>query len=191
MVSSCQNGRLGPEIPKFPVKFPVSREFTRRQVRSALRRQPIVPEAGGSPPPSPDRSSPWRKRSPAAAVGDAEAQRPNLSTRRLSLRAMHIEKIGVERETAVAKKMILRPPQMKQLLVSNPQRVTSFLMRRMASRATSKRCLNHDLDENRWCRELGFYRGPCRRVGTVDPGFPNLVHSGGVSDGRQPYIGAD
>jgi hypothetical protein len=29
-----------PEIAKFPVKFPVSREFARRQARSALRRQP-------------------------------------------------------------------------------------------------------------------------------------------------------
>jgi hypothetical protein len=35
--------RIGPgvvEIAKFPVKFPVSREFLRRRVRSALRRQP-------------------------------------------------------------------------------------------------------------------------------------------------------
>jgi hypothetical protein len=30
------------EIAKFPVKFPVSREFIRRRVRSALRRQPAL-----------------------------------------------------------------------------------------------------------------------------------------------------
>ncbi len=32
-----------PENAKFPVKFPVSREFARRLVRSALRRQPNSP----------------------------------------------------------------------------------------------------------------------------------------------------
>ena len=31
---------LSPRIAKFPVKFPVSREFAWRRVRSALRRQP-------------------------------------------------------------------------------------------------------------------------------------------------------
>jgi hypothetical protein len=35
-----------PKNAKFPVKFPVSREFTRRQVRSALRRQPASPATG-------------------------------------------------------------------------------------------------------------------------------------------------
>jgi hypothetical protein len=33
-------GGKRPEIAKFPVKFPVSREFAWRRVRSALRRQP-------------------------------------------------------------------------------------------------------------------------------------------------------
>src|ERR1700722_13934365 len=38
---SCYEIGLGsPEITKFPVKFPVSREFAWRRVRSALRRQP-------------------------------------------------------------------------------------------------------------------------------------------------------
>jgi hypothetical protein len=38
---SCYEIDLGsPEIAKFPVKFPVSREFAWRLVRSALRRQP-------------------------------------------------------------------------------------------------------------------------------------------------------
>ena len=35
-----RNRLLGPEIAEFPVKFPVSREFAWRPVRSALRRQP-------------------------------------------------------------------------------------------------------------------------------------------------------
>jgi hypothetical protein len=33
----------GPEIAEFPVKFPVSREFAWRPVRSPLRRQPGIP----------------------------------------------------------------------------------------------------------------------------------------------------
>src|ERR1700730_17685187 len=41
---SCYEIGLGsPEIAKFPVKFPVSREFAWRRVRSALRRQPGSP----------------------------------------------------------------------------------------------------------------------------------------------------
>jgi hypothetical protein len=41
---SCYEIGLGsPEIAKFPVKFPVSREFAWRRVRSALRRQPGIP----------------------------------------------------------------------------------------------------------------------------------------------------
>jgi hypothetical protein len=41
MVLFCGRIRLsGPRIVSFPVKFPVSREFVWRQVRSALRRQP-------------------------------------------------------------------------------------------------------------------------------------------------------
>ena len=35
-------GSKGPKIAKFPVKFPVSREFVRRRVRSALPRQPAI-----------------------------------------------------------------------------------------------------------------------------------------------------
>jgi hypothetical protein len=41
---SCYEIGLGSlEIAKFPVKFPVSREFAWRRVRSALRRQPGIP----------------------------------------------------------------------------------------------------------------------------------------------------
>jgi hypothetical protein len=41
---SCYEIGLGsPEIAKFPVKFPVSREFAWRRLRSALRRQPGRP----------------------------------------------------------------------------------------------------------------------------------------------------
>src|ERR1700724_3618517 len=44
---SCYEIGLGsPEIAKFPVKFPVSREFAWRRVRSALRRQPTSPAPG-------------------------------------------------------------------------------------------------------------------------------------------------
>src|ERR1700674_4184428 len=40
----CYEIGLGnPEIAKFPVKIPVSREFAWRRVRSALRRQPGIP----------------------------------------------------------------------------------------------------------------------------------------------------
>jgi hypothetical protein len=39
-VSSHKIGSGSLKIAKFPVKFPVSREFAWRQVRSALRRQP-------------------------------------------------------------------------------------------------------------------------------------------------------
>jgi hypothetical protein len=40
---SCYEIGLGsPEITKFPVKFPVSREFAWRRVRSALQRQPGI-----------------------------------------------------------------------------------------------------------------------------------------------------
>jgi hypothetical protein len=40
---SCSEIRFsGPEVAKFPVKFPDSREFLWRRVRSALRRQPGV-----------------------------------------------------------------------------------------------------------------------------------------------------
>jgi hypothetical protein len=36
----AETGSRSPKIAKFPVKFPVSREFAWRPVRSALRRQP-------------------------------------------------------------------------------------------------------------------------------------------------------
>ena len=39
-VSCYEIGSLSPEIAIFPVKFPVSREFAWRRVRSTLRRQP-------------------------------------------------------------------------------------------------------------------------------------------------------
>ena len=42
-VSCCEIGLGSPEIAKFPVKFPVSRECAWRRVRSALRRQPGIP----------------------------------------------------------------------------------------------------------------------------------------------------
>jgi len=49
--SRYEIGSWSPEIAKFPVKFPVSREFAWRPVRSALRRQPDSPEAGDNKPP--------------------------------------------------------------------------------------------------------------------------------------------
>ena len=39
-VSRIEFGSQSPRIAKFPVKFPVSREFAWRRVRTALRRQP-------------------------------------------------------------------------------------------------------------------------------------------------------
>jgi hypothetical protein len=48
---SCSNIVSGsPGIAKFPVKFPVSREFAWRRVRLALRRQPSSPRLGEMPP---------------------------------------------------------------------------------------------------------------------------------------------
>jgi hypothetical protein len=46
---SCYEIGLGsPKIAKFPVKFPVSREFAWRRARSALRRQPTSAAPGES-----------------------------------------------------------------------------------------------------------------------------------------------
>jgi len=45
-VSCCKIGLGSPEIAKFPVKFPVSRELAWRRVRSALRCQPTSPVFG-------------------------------------------------------------------------------------------------------------------------------------------------
>ena len=47
--SRYEIGSWSPEIAKFPVKFPVSREFAWRPVRSALRRQPKIIRAKQSP----------------------------------------------------------------------------------------------------------------------------------------------
>jgi hypothetical protein len=47
-VSCYQISSLSPEIAIFPVKFPVSREFAWRRVRSALRRQPSSHSTGDS-----------------------------------------------------------------------------------------------------------------------------------------------
>src|SRR6266404_6579208 len=41
VVSNCLPNLRAPNIVSLPVKFPVSREFAWRQVRSALRRQPV------------------------------------------------------------------------------------------------------------------------------------------------------
>ena len=49
-VSRSGIGAGSPEIAKFPVKFPVSREFAWRRVRSSLRRQPGVRCLEISPP---------------------------------------------------------------------------------------------------------------------------------------------
>jgi len=46
-VSCVEPGAQGPRIAKFPVKFPVSREFAWRRVRSALRRQPATRSTRG------------------------------------------------------------------------------------------------------------------------------------------------
>src|SRR5271169_6315984 len=55
-VGSCSEIRSQrPETAKFPLKFPVSREFAWRLVRIPLRRQPASPEVG-----EPARDS-WRK----------------------------------------------------------------------------------------------------------------------------------
>jgi hypothetical protein len=42
-ISCYEIGSQSPKNAKFPVKFPVSREFAWRRVRSALRRQPGSP----------------------------------------------------------------------------------------------------------------------------------------------------
>jgi hypothetical protein len=47
-VSYYDSGLWVAEISKFPVKFPVSREFPWRRVRSPLRRQPTSHSTGGS-----------------------------------------------------------------------------------------------------------------------------------------------
>jgi hypothetical protein len=49
-----------PEIAVFPVKFPVSREFAWRRVRSALRRQPGSPAIGETVPDTRRKARQWR-----------------------------------------------------------------------------------------------------------------------------------
>jgi hypothetical protein len=51
-VSRDKTGSQGSKMANFPVKFPVSREFARRRVRSALRRQPGSPGLGENAPDS-------------------------------------------------------------------------------------------------------------------------------------------
>ena len=47
----------GPKFAKFPVKFPVSREFGGRPARSALHRQPGSPRFRASPPRTPEEAA--------------------------------------------------------------------------------------------------------------------------------------
>ena len=49
VVFDCSQCLQLPKIAGFPVKFPVCREFERRQVRSALHRQPAIPVFGQTP----------------------------------------------------------------------------------------------------------------------------------------------
>jgi len=69
---------FGPKIAIFAAKFPVCREFARRQVRSALRRQPGSPRIAGS--------SRYLVRSPANG-GVLHAGRRSLCSRWLGQRA--------------------------------------------------------------------------------------------------------
>ena len=48
------------KMRKFPVKFPVSREFGWRQVRSALRSQPAIPVPGDFAPSNLGNARQWR-----------------------------------------------------------------------------------------------------------------------------------
>jgi hypothetical protein len=58
---SCSNIVFGsPGIAIFPVKFPVSREFAWRRVRSALRRQPGSPSLGETVPDTRRKARQWR-----------------------------------------------------------------------------------------------------------------------------------
>src|SRR3984893_15499778 len=58
---SCYEIGLGaPKIAKFPVKFPVSREFAWRRVRSALRRQPGSLDVGETVPDTRRKARQWR-----------------------------------------------------------------------------------------------------------------------------------
>jgi hypothetical protein len=59
-VSCIEIGSQSPKIAKFPVKFPVSREFAWRRVQSALRRQPGIPALGEMAPDSRRKARQWR-----------------------------------------------------------------------------------------------------------------------------------
>ena len=59
-VSWCKIMSLSRKIAKFPVKFPVSREFTWRRVRSALHRQPTSPTLGENVPFTHRKARQWR-----------------------------------------------------------------------------------------------------------------------------------
>jgi hypothetical protein len=48
-----RNRLCQPKTAAFPEKFPVSREFGRRRVRTALCRQPVIPAFGDSLQPAP------------------------------------------------------------------------------------------------------------------------------------------
>jgi hypothetical protein len=59
-VSCSEIWTWSPKIAKFPVKFPDSREFAWRRVRSALRRQPASPTPGGIGPDGRRKAHQWR-----------------------------------------------------------------------------------------------------------------------------------
>jgi hypothetical protein len=59
-VSCIEIGSQRPKFAKFPVKFPDSREFAWRRVRSALRRQPGSPALGETVPDTRRKARQWR-----------------------------------------------------------------------------------------------------------------------------------
>src|SRR6266404_9086711 len=69
---------LSPRIAEFPVKFPDTREFAWRQVRSALRRQPGSPVLGVIVPDTCRRARQWRAfaiRCPVSGLPNSENAR--------------------------------------------------------------------------------------------------------------------
>jgi hypothetical protein len=90
--SGCCAGLFGtaivsrsPEIAKFPVKFPVSREFARRLVRIPLRRQPTSPALKETVPNSRRNARQWRAFSIQRAVSSQRISRIRERIRRKSL----------------------------------------------------------------------------------------------------------
>jgi hypothetical protein len=73
-VSCCKIGLGSPEIAKFPVKFPVSRELAWRRVRSALRCQPASADVPGISLGASRKARYWRVFATSAAC----LQTPNL-----------------------------------------------------------------------------------------------------------------